>query len=72
MLRKSTPKWQSIDALAANIHLATTKDADDALWTIYVSEAEKSRLIVEGWKHDMDGLLVFVSISRCPYDSLDH
>ncbi|KAJ7831661.1 hypothetical protein B0H13DRAFT_2213015, partial [Mycena leptocephala] len=37
----------------------TTKDADDALWTIYVSEAEKSRLIVEGWKHDMDGLLIF-------------
>ncbi|KAF7344893.1 hypothetical protein MVEN_01651600 [Mycena venus] len=37
----------------------TTKDADDALWTIYVSEAEKSRLIVESWKHDMDGQLVF-------------
>jgi hypothetical protein len=66
MLRKSTANWQSIDALAANTHLATTKDADDALWTIYVSGAEKSRLIVESWKHDMDGLLIFVSVSRCP------
>lgn len=73
MLRKGTPNSRSIDALATNTHLAPTKNADDAeakLWTIYLSEAEKFRPIVESWKHDLDGLLIFVSVGRLPLASL--
>ncbi|KAF7333467.1 hypothetical protein MVEN_02362900 [Mycena venus] len=33
------------------------------LWTVYVSEAEKyDKTLVEGWKSDMDGLLIFAGL----------
>jgi hypothetical protein len=32
------------------------------LWAVYISEAEKyDKALVEGWKSDMEGLLIFVS-----------
>jgi hypothetical protein len=34
------------------------------LWTVYISEAEKyDKALVEGWKPDMEGLLIFVGSS---------
>jgi len=31
------------------------------IWSVYVSEAEKEdKALVEGWKGDMEGLLIFV------------
>lgn len=35
------------------------------VWSVYISEAEKSKLLVESWKDNMDGLLIFVSVSVC-------
>jgi hypothetical protein len=37
------------------------------LWAVYVSEADKyDRGLVEGWKSDMEGLLIFVrSFNLC-------
>lgn len=38
--------------------------AAEKLWAVYISEAEKyDKALVEGWKSDMDGLLIFVSLS---------
>lgn len=35
------------------------------IWSVYVSEAEKEdRALAEGWKGDMEGLLIFVSFSH--------
>jgi hypothetical protein len=33
------------------------------LWAVYVSEAEKyDRSLVESWKRDMEGMLIFASV----------
>jgi hypothetical protein len=38
--------------------------AASKLWAVYVSEAEKyDRSLVESWKSDMEGMLIFVSDS---------
>jgi hypothetical protein len=47
--------------------LAVIDPGDEAaaakLWAIYVAEAEKyDKGLVESWKSDMDGMLIFVSI----------
>jgi hypothetical protein len=48
-------------------NLTTVTDHDDEaaaakLWAVYVSEAEKyDKSLVESWKSDMEGLLIFVS-----------
>jgi hypothetical protein len=35
--------------------------ASAKLWAVYISEAEKyDKVLVEGWKSDMEGLLIFV------------
>jgi len=35
--------------------------ASAKLWAVYISEAEKyDKALVEGWKSDMEGLLIFV------------
>ena len=45
----------------------STADSDDLasakLWAVYISEAEKyDKALVESWKSDMDGLLIFVRV----------
>ena len=38
------------------------------IWSVYVSEAEKEdRALAEGWKGDMEGLLIFVRNPLIPY-----
>ncbi|KAJ7829145.1 hypothetical protein B0H13DRAFT_2116337 [Mycena leptocephala] len=32
------------------------------VWSVYISEAEKSKLLVESWKDNMDGLLIFSAL----------
>ncbi|KAJ7786939.1 hypothetical protein B0H14DRAFT_3506170 [Mycena olivaceomarginata] len=32
------------------------------VWSVYISEAEKSKLLVESWKDKMDGLLIFSAL----------
>jgi len=37
-------------------------DSSDALWSIYLTEADKQdKEVTESWKGDTDGILVFVS-----------
>ncbi|KAJ7488173.1 hypothetical protein FB451DRAFT_1529290, partial [Mycena latifolia] len=39
------------------------ESAGAKLWAVYISEAEKyDRALVEGWKSDMDGLLIFAGL----------
>jgi hypothetical protein len=41
------------------------------LWAVYVSEAEKyDRALVETWRSNMDGMLIYVSYPRPPIRSL--
>jgi hypothetical protein len=54
----------------SNITPVTDDSGDEVaaakLWAVYMSEAEKyDRALVESWKSDMDGLLIFVSVQRC-------
>jgi hypothetical protein len=43
------------------------------IWSVYVSEAEKEdRALAEGWKGDMEGLLIFVRCSLFLYAIPDH
>src|SRR5258705_5512341 len=43
------------------------------IWSVYVSEAEKEdRALAEGWKGDMEGLLIFVRCSLFLYAILGH
>jgi hypothetical protein len=54
-----------------NITPVTDDSGDEAaaakLWAVYISEAEKyDRALVESWKSDMDGLLIFVSVQSIP------
>ncbi|TDL18081.1 hypothetical protein BD410DRAFT_728922, partial [Rickenella mellea] len=38
-------------------------DPSDQLWSLYVSKAEKfDRALVESWKGDMDGILIFAGL----------
>ncbi len=40
-------------------------DSSDALWSIYLDEADKQdKEVTESWKGDTDGILVFVSMVR--------
>jgi hypothetical protein len=42
----------------------STEAAASKIWAVYVSEAEKyDKSLVEGWKSDMEGMLIFVSHS---------
>ncbi|KAJ7217578.1 hypothetical protein B0H12DRAFT_331968 [Mycena haematopus] len=51
-----TPKTQD--------HNVDEETAASKLWAIYISEAEKyDRVLVESWKSDMEGLLIFVGSS---------
>jgi hypothetical protein len=49
-----------------NVPLGTELDHEEdaaaaKLWAVYVSEAEKyDKALVETWKSDMEGLLIFV------------
>lgn len=41
------------------------------LWAVYVSEAEKyDKSLVESWKSDMEGMLIFVSAAEDLYWNL--
>ncbi|KAJ7844829.1 hypothetical protein B0H13DRAFT_1647769, partial [Mycena leptocephala] len=46
----------------------STEAAASKIWAVYVSEAEKyDKSLVEGWKSDMEGMLIFVrSVSDRP------
>jgi uncharacterized membrane protein len=38
--------------------------ASAKLWAVYISEAEKyDKALVERWRSDMEGLLIFVSVT---------
>jgi hypothetical protein len=51
--------WTGI-TLATN---SSTEAAASKLWAVYVSEAEKyDKSLVESWKNDMEGMLIFVSV----------
>ncbi|KAJ7826034.1 hypothetical protein B0H13DRAFT_2374626 [Mycena leptocephala] len=48
-------------------HVYETPDRDELagakLWAVYISEAEKyDKALVEGWKSDMEGLLIFAGL----------
>jgi hypothetical protein len=37
------------------------EDPSDKIWSVYISEAERyDKMLVESWKQDMDGILIFV------------
>lgn len=41
---------------------ASDEAAAAKMWAVYISEAEKyDKALVESWKSDMEGLLIFVS-----------
>jgi hypothetical protein len=41
-------------------------DSSDTVWSMYLTEAEKQdKDVIESWKGDTDGILVFVSLT--PY-----
>jgi hypothetical protein len=45
---------------------AENDEACAGLWTVYISEAERyDKALVESWKEDMTGLLIFVSYPLC-------
>jgi hypothetical protein len=53
-----------VETTQFNVSLGSTRDEEAAaakLWAVYVSEAEKyDKALVETWKSDMEGLLIFV------------
>ncbi|KAJ7249082.1 hypothetical protein B0H12DRAFT_1301064, partial [Mycena haematopus] len=50
-----TPKTQD--------HNVDEETAASKLWAMYISEAEKyNRVLVESWKSDMEGLLIFAAL----------
>ncbi|KAJ7797687.1 hypothetical protein B0H14DRAFT_3547526, partial [Mycena olivaceomarginata] len=50
------PNLSYVPKQADHDELASAK-----LWAVYISEAEKyDKALVESWKSDMDGLLIFV------------
>jgi hypothetical protein len=60
----------------SNVSPGINRDEEAAaarLWAVYVSEAEKyDKALVETWKSDMEGLLIFVRNSFSPIScSLD-
>jgi hypothetical protein len=63
-----TGRYSSSRATNTNITPATNDEAAAAkLWTVYISEAEKyDKSLVESWKSDMEGMLIFVSHSNAP------
>jgi hypothetical protein len=45
---------------------AESRQASAKIWTIYIAEAERyDRALVESWKADMEGILIFVRSFRC-------
>jgi hypothetical protein len=54
--------WASKKASNLPVGINYEEEAASAkLWAVYVSEAEKyDRGLVESWKSDMEGLLIFV------------
>ncbi|KAJ7665629.1 hypothetical protein B0H14DRAFT_2425022, partial [Mycena olivaceomarginata] len=52
------------DALSTHGHCPAHNELASAkLWAVYISEAEKyDRALVEGWKSDMEGLLIFAGL----------
>lgn len=51
-------------------NIPTVTAADDAaaakLWAVYIGEADKyDRALVESWRSDMEGLIIFVSVFSC-------
>ena len=53
-----------LKATQSNVSVGINRDEEAAaakLWAVYVSEAEKyDKALVETWKSDMEGLLIFV------------
>lgn len=47
-------------------HLPSNLDDPSAkIWAIYVAEAEKyDKAVTQGWRDDMDGILIFVSLDQ--------
>ena len=44
-------------------------DACSKLWSVYVDEAERyDKRLVESWKGDMDGMLIFVRPALCLWE----
>ena len=42
---------------------AENLDASSKMWSVYVGEAERyDKRLVESWKGDMDGMLIFVRL----------
>jgi hypothetical protein len=45
-------------------HTNYKDDTSDKIWAVYVAEAWlQDKALVERWKSDMDGILIFVRIS---------
>ncbi|KAJ7673638.1 hypothetical protein DFH06DRAFT_1318780 [Mycena polygramma] len=60
------------DQEKAPIHVEAPDPSEEAaaskLWAVYISEAEKyDRALVESWKNDMEGMLIFVCLSFAHY-----
>jgi hypothetical protein len=49
------------DTTVSPLH-ALTEDSSAKFWSVYISEAEHyDSALVESWKADMEGMLIFVS-----------
>jgi hypothetical protein len=58
-----TGRYSSSSATNSNTtSVASDEAAASKLWAIYISEAERyDKSLVESWKSDMEGMLIFVS-----------
>ncbi|KAJ6504935.1 hypothetical protein DFH09DRAFT_288428 [Mycena vulgaris] len=64
-MASSTTSSDSLRIHFSHIHDPDAGDesAGANLWTVYISEAEKyDKALVEGWKSDMEGLLIFAGL----------
>jgi hypothetical protein len=67
---RSRPRWVRIpesvpcSGVSDGVTDSSAAEAPAAkLWAVYVSEAEKyDRSLVESWKSDMEGMLIFVRL----------
>ncbi|KAJ7476437.1 hypothetical protein FB451DRAFT_1366209 [Mycena latifolia] len=61
--RKDTSNMDSSTTSSAPHPADRDELAGAALWTVYISEAEKyDKALVDGWKSDMEGLLIFAGL----------
>jgi len=53
-------------------HANYKDDPSNKIWAVYVTEAWlQDKRLVESWKSDMDGILIFVSISTYIHRNID-